>query len=185
MADQTRVLTRWWQRLRGTDAPPTTREPWTPERVDREAGDDLHMRHLLFLRFVLGEPLTDAGLMAILASRARWCLTVGQMRHVAEHWHEDEHECDDCPTPERKHQRVPDRSKPVTLDNYWQNKLDAARDQRDGWHARANELEAENERLREGIRTHRETSEAVNATSPADHRLWALLPATDTRSEDT
>lgn len=39
-----------------------------------------------------------------------------------------------------------------------------------------NRLRAENERLREGIRQHRNTIQALmRASTPAEHRLWALL----------
>jgi len=58
----------------------------TPEQVDEIAGDDLYMRHLLFIRFVLGEPLRDTIWMAHPAAKAGWSLSVETMHHVAEHW---------------------------------------------------------------------------------------------------
>lgn len=61
-------------------------EPVTPERVDSMAGDDLYLRHLLFIRFVLREPLTDAAPMARMAANAGWSLPIDKMRHVARYW---------------------------------------------------------------------------------------------------
>lgn len=61
----------------------------SPEDVDRIAGDDEFMRHLLFIRWVLGEPLDDALRMATLARINEFShLTVEAMHDVAAHWHE-------------------------------------------------------------------------------------------------
>ncbi len=63
----------------------------TPRDVDRIAGDNLLLRHFLFIRYVLGESsIMVAYWLAINAAKEGLPLTVRDMAYVDANWHEDD-----------------------------------------------------------------------------------------------